>query len=363
MITSLNRVVVIALTLLASCVHGRAAEGDEHLFLGNPSSATAEKNRSDNFLVKKPQYALSYNSSHGTPNWVSWHLSKGWLGSARRSNPFAPDLSLPQGFVIVRPNDYRGSNFDRGHLCPAGDRSVSKEDMDATFLMSNMVPQAPELNRVTWEKLESYCRDQVRDGDQDLYIVAGPAGQDGATPDTAPTVLHGIGGQIVVPSKCWKVVLVVPADTTNPAKVTAAEARVFAVIMPNTQSLNTAWRTYAVSVKNVEKLTGYTFFDTLAPEVAEELKSRDPETRDRPTKSRSKNVAATTVSREKKNQAVGKALELPEFVENCIVGNRRSKKYHLPDGRGYETATNSKNAVFFKTAADADAAGYTQASR
>jgi endonuclease G len=44
--------------------------------------------------------------------------------------------------------------MDRGHMCPAADRSCSKEDMDATFLMSNMVPQSPNLNRGPWEKLE-----------------------------------------------------------------------------------------------------------------------------------------------------------------------------------------------------------------
>ena len=97
--------------------------------------------------------------------------------------------------IVVRPNDYRGAGFDRGHLCPAGDRSVSREDMDATFLMSNMVPQAPDLNRITWEKLESYCRDQVRDGDQVLYITAGPAGRGGVGSDGPRDTLRGSGAR------------------------------------------------------------------------------------------------------------------------------------------------------------------------
>src|SRR5262245_21988007 len=107
------------------------------------------------------------------------------MGRTTRGNPFAPDLTLPVGFVAVRPNDYRASGFDRGHLCPAADRSATRADMDATFLMTNMVPQSPDLNRMTWEKLEHYCREQVRERDVDLYVVAGPAGRGGTGSETS----------------------------------------------------------------------------------------------------------------------------------------------------------------------------------
>jgi hypothetical protein len=169
--------------------------------------------------------------------------------------------------------------------------------------------------------------------------------------------LRGKGGKIVVPAKCWKVVLVVPAGTTDPKKVTA-EARVFAAIMPNAQGLDRDWRHYAVPVKDVEALTGYTFFGRLHPDLAKELRSREPETRAR------RKVAATEAKGErppKKGEAAG--LELPAFVAGCAVGNRQSKIYHVSGGRGYEAAQKSKNAVFFKTAADAEKAGFTRAKR
>src|SRR6202023_1551506 len=110
-------------------------------------------------------------------------------------------------------------------------RSRSKEDMDATFLMTNMVPQAPDLNRGPWEKMEHYCRDQARDGDEDLYIVAGPAGKGGVGSEGYRTEFEGARGKIVVPAYCWKVVVVVPAGTSDPGKVTSAATRVFAVVM------------------------------------------------------------------------------------------------------------------------------------
>jgi endonuclease G len=320
----------------------RADEGAEHLVIGNPSGATTNKARPDNYLVRKKQYALSYNNSKGTPNWVSWHLSKKWLGKAHRTNPFAPDTSLPKEFFVVRPNDYRATGFNRGHMCPAADRSVSKEDMDATFLMTNMVPQAPDLNQKTWEKLEVYCRDQARD-DKELYILAGPAGRGGVGDKGSRTYLPARGGKILVPAKCWKVVLILPPGTTHPKKVTAEAGRAFAVIMPNIQGLDPDWRKYSVMVRDVEKLTGYTFFSNMAPDVAKELKTRT-DVRAKPTPK-------------------GKDGVLPAFVKGCVIGNKKSKVYHVPGGRSYEVARKSKNAIFFKTAEDAKRAGYKPASR
>ncbi len=326
--------------------------------MGNPSRAVADKLKAENFLLKKRQYALSYNNSKGTANWVSWHLNKAWLGRAHRTDAFAPDISLPRSFFIVRPNDYKAKGFDRGHLCPAADRGVFKEDMDATFQMTNMVPQAPDLNRHTWEKLESYCRDQAHERGHELYIVAGPAGEGGTGSDGYRDTLPGARGKIIVPSKCWKVVLVLPAGVTHPRKVTAEDARVFAVIMPNTQGLSHDWREYAVPVSEIEKLTGFTFFGHLPRALADDLRSRKPETRaraERPEKPAPKKVAG----RERK----GKELELPAWEKGCIVANHETKKYHLPGGRHYETAKKSKNAVFFKNEEDAKNAGYTAVSR
>jgi endonuclease G len=358
MFTSLWRAALAAPVLLALAAPARAAEGDEHLFLGNPSGASADRGKPDNYLLRKRQYVLSYNNSKGTPNWVSWKLSMAWLGRTTRGNPFAPDLSLPPGFFIVRPNDYRAFGFDRGHVCPAADRSVSKEDMNATFLMSNMVPQSPNLNRGPWERLEHYCREQSREREVDLYVVAGPAGRGGTGSEGPRALLWAATGRIVVPSKCWKVVLAVPAGTTDPGRVTAAEARAFSVIMPNQQGLDADWRSHAVTVREVEKLTGYTFFSNLPRAVAEELRNRKPETRARAEKSQPKKVAA-----KKGTKATEEVQTLAAFKEGCVIGNKATKKYHLPGGRYYESSKTSKNAVFFRTEADAKKAGYEASKR
>ena len=90
-----------------------------HLALGNPSNAKSSTTNADNYLMLKPQYALSYNKSKGIPNWVSWQLNQSWLGNAPRQNNFRPDDSLPEGWYRVRPSDYTGSGFDKGHMAPS----------------------------------------------------------------------------------------------------------------------------------------------------------------------------------------------------------------------------------------------------
>ncbi len=169
--------------------------GNIHLKFGNPSQANSKD--FNNYLMEKPQYALSYNCSQGIANWVSWQLNKTWLGSVDRSNDFRPDPDLPPGCYAVTPNDYRGSGYDRGHMTPSGDRTSNKEDNSATFFMTNMIPQSPPNNREVWRELEEYSRELVDRG-KELYIIAGGEGKQKAMAN----------GKLTVPKYNWKVILI-----------------------------------------------------------------------------------------------------------------------------------------------------------
>jgi len=95
---------------------------------------------------------------------VSWHLGPADLGSAARQDDFRADTDLPSGWYQVKPSDYTGYGFDRGHNCPSADRTATLDDNSATFLMSNMMPQAPQNNQQTWGNLEDYYRKLVGQG-------------------------------------------------------------------------------------------------------------------------------------------------------------------------------------------------------
>jgi endonuclease G, mitochondrial len=116
--------------LIVSCARQKITTSNDsiHLLLGNPTNAQASESTPDNYLIVKPQYALSYNRAKGHANWVAWELSQKWLGSSDRQNDFRPDPVLPASWYKVTPNDYSNSGFDRGHLCPSADRTNSVDN-------------------------------------------------------------------------------------------------------------------------------------------------------------------------------------------------------------------------------------------
>lgn len=233
-----------------------------NLLLGNPSSAMASVATPDNYLLVKPQYTLSYNNSKGTANWVAWQLNKSWLGNADRQNNFRPDDTLPTNFLRVTPTMYSGSGYDKGHVTPSADRTRSVEDNSATFLMSNMMPQTPDNNRNTWGNLEDYCRELVSLG-KELYIVAGPFGSQG----------EPLKGKVTVPKSTWKIVVVLDSPGSGLDGITAS-TRIIAVNVPNEQEINNDWRSYKVSVDQLENLTGYDFLSNVSPNIQESIESK-----------------------------------------------------------------------------------------
>lgn len=232
---------------------------DVHLTFGNPSNATADLFTPDNYLMMKPEFALSYNRDRGTPNWVSWHLSDEWIGSLTRVDSFRPDPAVPADWYRVLQIDYVNSGFDRGHMTPNADRDYENSIPinQATFLMSNMVPQAPDNNQGPWADMESYLRTLLPANE--LYIVSGPAGVGGTGSGGFMSTIAN--GHVTVPAATWKVALVIPkASGDDVSRVTAA-TRTIAVIMPNVQGIrNVDWTTYLTTVDAVEALTGYDFF-------------------------------------------------------------------------------------------------------
>ena len=223
--------------------------------MGNPSNATTNVGQPLNYLMEKPQYALSYNRDNGEANWVSWHLDSSWLGSAPRQNDFRNDTTLPAGWYQVQATDYSGSGFDRGHMCPSADRTITVAANSATFLMTNMIPQLPANNQGVWANLESYARTLVTSGNE-LYIVSGGQGLQ----------YFIANGHVAVPAQTWKVIIVLTNGTNDVGRVTTT-TRTIAVVIPNSGSINSDWRTYRVSVDQVEALTGFDFFSNVSPAI------------------------------------------------------------------------------------------------
>ena len=232
-----------------------------HLVMGNPSNATVDENNPLNYLLLKNEYVVGYNRDRGTPNWVSWHLDSSWLGTAPRQDDFRPDTTLPVGWYQVLDTDYSGSGFDRGHHTPSADRTATIPENSATFLMTNIMPQAPDNNQGPWEELESFSRTLVNQGNE-LYIVGGGSGIGGIGFSGAVTQTIA-NGHVTVPAVTWKVIMVLPNGGNDVSRVDQY-TRTIAVIMPNTQGIrNDPWQKYLATADQVEALTGYNYFSNV----------------------------------------------------------------------------------------------------
>lgn len=132
------------------------------------------------------------------------------LGNVTRIDRFHADPRITLG---PKPSEYIGSGYDKGHMAPADDASTF-EEMDESFLMTNMTPQNPTLNRGAWKSLETKVRNIAVSATSPVFVV---------------TIAEYKGtkmmGSIPVPSGYWKIVYVngvrtfYYADNTATARV------------------------------------------------------------------------------------------------------------------------------------------------
>jgi endonuclease G len=243
---------------------GTGAALSKHTTLGIPAPAsTSDPN---NFLSVKSGYVLSYNSTRKVPNWVSWELNTSYLGSTARQDDFRPDNTLPANLPQASLADYSGSGYDRGHMCPSADRTLTVAANQQTFFLTNMVPQAANNNQGPWADLENDLRTIARTG-KELFIISG---------GTFSASSNKIGSGVVVPDKTFKVIVVLNAVGQGPSSVTTS-TRVIGVMMPNENnqiSMTADWHSFRVSVDAIEAATGDNFLSDVDPAVQAVVEAR-----------------------------------------------------------------------------------------
>lgn len=244
-----------------------------NLALGNPSNAITDESQEENYLIEHEEYALSYSKSRGIPNWVSWYLGDEWLGSTSRQNDFRADYSLPSGWYKVNEGDYDywTNGFDRGHVCPSADRTSSINDNSRTFLMTNMIPEAPDHNQITWVAMENYLRDLVRYHNKELYIISGNWGEGGIGDAGYKETINN--GRITVPKFIWKVAVVLDRGEDDLARIDE-DTRVIAVLTQNTNAVDALdWGSYRTTVDDIEAATGYDLLSNVPESIQVVLES------------------------------------------------------------------------------------------
>ena len=173
-------------------------------------------------------------------------------------------------FYKVQSNSYSGSGFDRGHNCPSGDRTSSTDANSSTFLMTNMIPQAPNNNQKAWATLESYLRAEVQKGNE-VYVIMGSYGKGGIGSNGSAETING--GKIVVPNRVWKVAVIIPNGNSDLNRVNA-DTRILAVDTPNENTILTDWTKYITTVDAIEKSTKYDILSKLSTDLQKILQAK-----------------------------------------------------------------------------------------
>ena len=197
-------------------------------------------------ILRKKSYVVSYNQDTRIPNWVAWQLTAEHIdGELKRMNNFHEEENCPRPRATLQ--DYKGSGWSRGHMCPAGDNKWSRDAMYDSFSLVNVCPQDSKLNSGVWNSLEMDCRQWARQYGE-VYIVCGPVLMKRQHETIGPN-------KVVVPEAFFKVVLCM-----------VGKPKAFGVVVRNNEGTKKR-DLYYNSVDDVERLTGLDFFPSLPDDI------------------------------------------------------------------------------------------------
>ena len=109
-------------------------------------------------ILPKDGFFVAYAPRLLCPLAVAWDIRKSDLTGIKKrpSLSFRTDYDVPA--PRARSRDYVRTGYDRGHLCPAADRKSCMARYRATFIMTNVAPMCPALNRGPWKHAEVMAR-------------------------------------------------------------------------------------------------------------------------------------------------------------------------------------------------------------
>ena len=218
-------------------------DGDISLELAIPQFTQSVKSQ----IIEHIGYTVSYNEQRRNANWVAYELTaEEVLGEKPRDNKFVTDP-----LVVGRQattNDYKRSGWDRGHLAPAADMKWSSQAMEESFYMSNISPQNHNLNSGVWKSIEELVRDNASRYGK-VLVVTGPIFTD----------KNGLGtigdNRVIIPNGFYKVLMMFDNGYHGIG------------FYCENKSGRKALTEYALSIDEIESLTGIDFFYKLPDEI------------------------------------------------------------------------------------------------
>ena len=228
------------------------------LYAGEPIRTTYSNKIT---ILKNQGFIVGYDEKRRNPAWVAYKVRSCISG---KSLVCYIGLKRPTRFMVdyrtkaqVKAKEYNRSKYDRGHMAPnhAIALHCGENAQQETFLMSNVIPQRPGLNRGVWKEIEHAISDDYAERLEEVWVFVGPI-YDPKIPDK---FLKRIG--IEIPDRFYAVVL----DELK------GRPRAMAFIVPQNVSINVDPSQFIVSVDEVEKQSGFDFFSDLDDALEEKM--------------------------------------------------------------------------------------------
>ncbi len=201
----------------------------------------------DQSLAARTAFTLCLSDTRKVAVWTAYELTPAMLAAhAAPRHAFRNDPA-----VAATIADYRGSGYHRSHLVPARDLAANAAALRDSYLLSNAVPQLPELNLSAWRRIENAIRRLAAHSDA-LYIITG-------TLFDCESIPHIGVNQVAVPCATYKVVLSIQGETKS----------AYAVILPNQPDATSQ----VTSVRDLETRAGLDFLSGLPRAEQDALES------------------------------------------------------------------------------------------
>lgn len=226
-----------------------------------PETETLERLAPTADYVHRSYGLLSYDGRTKTPRWTLERLDSNSLAVTitRGSHDFHSDQELPRQFR-VSPQTYENTGFDRGHLAKAGYHRDSQEAFDATFAMSNVMPQTQAVNERVWARLEDSIAGFASNEGNVVWVLTAPVWQ---PRDGSRVVIRTIGpAQVWVPHYCAKCIYIRHED---------GRKECLAWMIPNITEPDEKYDTYRVSTDDAEVRLGMDVWPNLTEQEAAQL--------------------------------------------------------------------------------------------
>lgn len=228
------------------------------IFAGEPRRVGEAAPR-DLQVLKRGDFIVGWSPSLRHAVWCAYHVTPEPKYEYGERPHFRKD---PSAARCPAAGDYSRSGYDRGHLAPnhAIASRYGETAQRATFMMSNVAPQSPALNRGVWREIEHRIADLWTKRYGEIWVVVGcisPLRKGGETLS---------GTDIDVPEKFYQ--LIVAQE--------GLDIRAMALVFDQTVGYG-EWPTrHLVTIDELEELTGFDFLPELPDFIQSPLEAELP---------------------------------------------------------------------------------------